>query len=223
VVTKLLIRSSDDAERTELRKCGQWVTYSNGWIDNFDSGADSHLHNSSYRHDYLSSIFEESLMTTLALALKDEIRRLARKEIKAQTGKHARAVAQYRREIARLKRQQREHEKKIAYLETQARKIQQLPRGVAEHNGDARFSARSVKAQRHRSGLSASGYAKLVGVSPLTIYNWEHHKSRPRAEQFAALVSLRGLGKREAQARLAIMAAADKKPALRRRRPRRKK
>ena len=41
-------------------------------------------------------------MTTLAIALKDEIRRLARKEIKAQTGKQARAVAQYRREIAKL-------------------------------------------------------------------------------------------------------------------------
>jgi hypothetical protein len=61
-------------------------------------------------------------MTTLAIALKDEIRRLARKEIKAQTAKHSRAVAQYRREIAKLKRQQREHEKKIAFLEGQTRK-----------------------------------------------------------------------------------------------------
>jgi hypothetical protein len=57
-------------------------------------------------------------MTTLAIALKEEIRRLARKEIKAQTGRTARAVAQYRREIARPKRQQREPEKQIAFLET---------------------------------------------------------------------------------------------------------
>jgi hypothetical protein len=39
-------------------------------------------------------------MSNLAVALKDEIRRLARKEIKTQTGATARAVAQYRREIA---------------------------------------------------------------------------------------------------------------------------
>ena len=162
-------------------------------------------------------------MTTLAIALKDEIRRLARKEIKAQTGHTARMVAQYRREIARLKRQQREHEKKIAFLEGQTRKTLHSPAAAAELNGRVRFSARSVKAQRQRTGLSAADYAKLVGVSPLTIYNWEHRKSRPRKEQFAALVALRGLGKREAQAKLGLLAAAQKNRAAKRRRPRRKK
>jgi DNA-binding transcriptional regulator YiaG len=143
-------------------------------------------------------------MATLAIALKDEIRRLARKEIKAQTSRTAKAVAQYRREIARLKRQQRDQEKKIAVLESRARKaVTSAP--VAELNGDTRFSARSAKAQRRRTGLSASDFAKLVGVSSLTIYNWEHGKSRPRREQFAALLALRGLGKREAQARLQML------------------
>lgn len=142
-------------------------------------------------------------MTMLAIALKDEIRRLARKEIKSQTGRTVRAIAQYRREIARLKRQQRESEKKFALLEARTRKQLTSSATVAELNNDARFSARSVKAQRSRTGLSAVEYAKLVHVSPLTIYNWEHNKSRPRREQFAALVALRGLGKREARAKLA--------------------
>ena len=88
-------------------------------------------------------------MTTLAIALKDEIRRLARKEIKAQTGRTARAVAQHRREIALLKRQQRELERKIAQLQAQSRKT---PQAAVELNGDARFSARSVRAQRRRTG-----------------------------------------------------------------------
>ena len=162
-------------------------------------------------------------MTTLATALKDEIRRLARKEIKTQTQRTARAVAQYRREIARLKRRQREHEKKIAFLESQTRKTLQSPATAAELNGDARFSARSVKAQRRRTGLSAVDYGKLAGVSPLTIYNWEQNKTRPRKEQLAALVGLRGLGKREAQAKLELLAAADKRPATERRTSRRKK
>jgi DNA-binding transcriptional regulator YiaG len=162
-------------------------------------------------------------MTTLAIALKDEIRRLARKEIKAQTAKHSRAVVQYRREIAKLKRQQREHEKKIAFLEGQSRKIHGLPTEPVKQNGETRFSARSVKAQRQRSGLSAAAYAKLVGVSSLTIYNWEHNKSRPRKEQFASLIAMRGLGKREAQAKLALLATAEKKRPAMRRRPRGKK
>ena len=55
-------------------------------------------------------------MSNLAATLKDEIQRLARKEIKAQTGTTKQAVAQYRREIAALKRQMREQEKKISFL-----------------------------------------------------------------------------------------------------------
>jgi DNA-binding transcriptional regulator YiaG len=141
-------------------------------------------------------------MTTFANALKDEIRRLARKEIRAQTAKHARAIAQYRREIARLKRQQREQEKKIGQLTSEARKPT-AGASPAEHlNGSLRFSARSVRAQRRRTGLSAADYAKLVGVSPLTIYNWEHGKSRPRNGQFEKLVALRGIGKRQAQLKI---------------------
>jgi transcriptional regulator with XRE-family HTH domain len=62
-----------------------------------------------------------------------------------------------------------------------------------------------VRAQRERLGLSAADYAKLVGVSSLTIYNWEHGKTRPRAEQLAALVALRGIGKREALHRLELL------------------
>jgi DNA-binding transcriptional regulator YiaG len=160
-------------------------------------------------------------MTTLAIALKDEIRRLARKEIKAQTGRTTKAIAQYRREIAQLKRQQRELEKRLANLESQGRKAVQSAPDV-HLNGDARFSARSVKAQRRRTGLSAADYAKLVGVSPLTIYNWENKKSRPRHGQLAALIALRGLGKREAQAKLELAAAAGKKPARKSRRAVRK-
>jgi DNA-binding transcriptional regulator YiaG len=158
-------------------------------------------------------------MSNLAVALKDEIRRLARKEIKSQTGTTARAVAQYRREIATLKRQMREQEKKIAFLEGQERKRLGEPDTVASMNGSVRFSARSVKAQRRRTGLSADDYAKLVGVSSLTIYNWEHGKSRPRQEQLASLASIRGIGKREAHAKLRLLKAAEEKP-RRSRRPR---
>ncbi len=154
-------------------------------------------------------------MTTLAIALKDEIRRLARKEIKAQTGRTAKAVAQYRREIARLKRQQRDQERKLMLLASRSQKGSSAPIVAEKLNGDSRFSARSVRAQRRRTGLSAADYAKLVGVSPLTIYNWEHNKSRPRQGQFASLLKLRGIGKREAQARLATMSAESRKPATR--------
>jgi DNA-binding transcriptional regulator YiaG len=149
-------------------------------------------------------------MPNLAAALKEEIRRLARKEVKSQTGKTKQAVAQYRREIARLKRVLQEQVKRLARLETQRRPAaEQAP--AEEPSGGVRFSPRSVRAQRKRLRLSAADYGKLVGVSGLTIYNWENGKARPRKAQFAGLVAVRGLGRREAQARLEQLSAQKTK------------
>ena len=144
-------------------------------------------------------------MANLAAAIKDEIQRLARKEVKSQTGSTKQAVAQYRREIANLKRQVRNQEQKITFLEAQEKKRLEEPPTVEETAEGVRFSARSVKAQRERLGLSAADYAKLVGVSSLTIYNWEQGKTRPRQEQLAALVAVRGIGKRDALKRLELL------------------
>ena len=144
-------------------------------------------------------------MPNIATALRDEIRRLARREIKAETGTTKQAVAQYRREIAELKRQVKKQEKKIAFLENQERRRIEEPEVDEDAARGARFSPRSVKSQRQRLGLSAADYARLVGVSSLTIYNWEHGKSRPRKEQLAALVAVRGIGKREALRRLELL------------------
>ena len=152
-------------------------------------------------------------MPNLAATLKEEIQRLARKEIKAQTGSTKQAVAKYRREIASLKRQMWEQEKKISFLEAQEQKRLEQPQATEESAEGIRFSARSVKAQRERLGLSAASYAKLVGVSALTIYNWEQGKSRPRKEQLAALVAVRGIGKREALAKLELIKAKEEKAA----------
>jgi DNA-binding transcriptional regulator YiaG len=148
---------------------------------------------------------KEIPMPDLAATLKEEIRRLAKKEIKAQTGSTKQAVAKYRLEIAALKRQVQKQEKKVAFLENRERKRLGEPEAEEVAEG-ARFSARSVKSQRERLGLSAADYAKLVGVSPLTIYNWESGKTRPRQEQLAALVAVRGIGKREALSRLELLA-----------------
>jgi DNA-binding transcriptional regulator YiaG len=140
-------------------------------------------------------------MANVAAVLKEEIRRLAKREIKAETEKTKRAVVQYRRDIANLKRMLDQQAKKIAALQKQAGTAVQNTPDEPEEN--IRFSARSVKSQRARLGLSAADYGKLVGVSPLTIYAWEKGETRPRKAQFAALVAVRGIGKREALQRLA--------------------
>jgi DNA-binding transcriptional regulator YiaG len=146
-------------------------------------------------------------MANLAATLKEEIRRLAKKEIRAETGTTKQAVAQYRRDIAKLKRQLHEQQRKIDFLQKHEKERLGQPQADEDAADNVRFSARSVKAQRSRLGLSAKDYATLVGVSPLTIYNWEHGKSRPQKAQLTALVAVRGIGKREALARLELLDA----------------
>ena len=143
-------------------------------------------------------------MPNIAAALKEEVSRMARKAIREEVGATKKAVAQYRREIAALKRQVQDQTRKIAFLEAQeSRRLARKPSpAVAE---GARFSAKWLKAHRKRLGLSAADYAKLVGVSELTIYNWELGKSKPSPEGRAAWVAIRALGKREALRRLEMV------------------
>jgi transcriptional regulator with XRE-family HTH domain len=72
------------------------------------------------------------------------------------------------------------------------------------------LNAKALRVQRERLGLSAEDFGKLLGVSAQSIYNWEHAKARPRAEQVSKLAALRGIGKREAEARLDQLGAAKR-------------
>jgi DNA-binding transcriptional regulator YiaG len=148
-------------------------------------------------------------MPNLAATIKAEISRLAKKEAKAATTDLKRASVRYRAEIAKLKRHVGHQEREIKLLKKQVGQHGQEKPTENELEG-VRFSARSVKAQRQRLGLSAANYGKLVGVSGLTIYAWEQGKSQPRKAQLAALVAVRGIGKREAWKKLAEMTAKRK-------------
>jgi DNA-binding transcriptional regulator YiaG len=141
-------------------------------------------------------------MPNLAATLKEEIRRLARKEIKTQVSATRRAAVQNRREIAKMKRQLRLQERKIVALQAgggagkeESSESEGIPPGT-------RFSPRSVRAQRRRLKLSAEQYGQLVGVTGQTIYLWEQGKTRPAKTQLAGLVAARALGRREAVKRL---------------------
>jgi DNA-binding transcriptional regulator YiaG len=141
-------------------------------------------------------------MPNIGALLKQEIARLSRREIRGEVQATKKASAQYRRHIATLRRQ-------IATLERQVTSLQRRVgdgRAPASTDGEAtpklRFVAKGLKSQRARLGLSANDYARLVGVSPQSIYNWEQGHTSPRPAQIAVIAQLRGLGKREAQARL---------------------
>jgi DNA-binding XRE family transcriptional regulator len=143
-------------------------------------------------------------MPNFAKLLKDEISRVARKEQRTETTALKKSSANYRSEIAALKR-------RLAALEAQIKKLAKTTArsaGTAARAGEdeegprLRFSADRLRARRERLGLSAAEMGKLVGVSSQTIYNWETGKARPRAAQLTALAAARKLGKREVTAKL---------------------
>lgn len=139
-------------------------------------------------------------MTNIATVLKAEIVRLARKELRANTEGLKRAVANYRSEIAALKR-------RIDTLERQAKRAKKVGSKAVESEPEQdspnlRFRAEGFKAHRERLGLSASEVAKILGCSQLSVYKWESGKTRPRAKQLESIALLRKMGKREAVKRL---------------------
>jgi transcriptional regulator with XRE-family HTH domain len=143
-------------------------------------------------------------MPNVATVLREEISRLARKEARQQVEPLRKANADLRRSVAALKKELAELNRSLRFLQQQEKRRLEAP---ADSGGEQsiRFSPKWVKADRRRLGLSAKDYGRLVGVSSLTIYNWEHGKSKPGAERLAAWAEVRGLGKREARRRLEIL------------------
>jgi DNA-binding transcriptional regulator YiaG len=137
-------------------------------------------------------------MANIASLLKSEISRVARKEVRAETAGLKKAVSGYRSDIAALKR-------RALALESALRRLSKTSGKAAESEVPSRaqrFSAKGLASQRKRLGLSAHECGLLVGASGQSIYNWEDGKARPRAKHLQALAALRGMGKKEAAARL---------------------
>jgi len=142
-------------------------------------------------------------MPNLGSVLKQEIARIARREMKSQISVTKRASAQHRKHIASLRRQIDMLERKIANL------LSRPPAAEASTETEpevrVRFAPKGLRSLRDRLGLSAERFGKLVGVSGQSVYNWEHRVTTPRASQLQVIASVRSLGKREALARLEAM------------------
>ena len=144
-------------------------------------------------------------MPDVQSVFREEIRRLARKEVRSELEATRKAVAQHRREIAGLKRRSKALEQTVSYLQSRETKRLRAEPSKDEPPKGTRFSVRSLKAQRRKSGLSQEAYASLVGVSKLTVYNWESGRTKPGGKHLAKLVTIRGIGKREAKKRLELL------------------
>ncbi|MDH4288071.1 MAG: hypothetical protein OEW27_03720 [Aquincola sp.] len=142
-------------------------------------------------------------MPNIASLLKTEISRLARKEVRAATETLRKAVADYRSEIAALKRRIHAAEQTLRRLQRSGGAASAPSPSKEAADKSFRFSAKGLASQRRRLALSAHDCGLLLGTSGQSVYNWEAGKARPRARQMPAIAALRKLGKKEASAMLA--------------------
>lgn len=138
-------------------------------------------------------------MPNIAQVLKDEISRLARKEIRA-------ACDPLRKQVRSLRDRVKQQEAAVAKLEkalSRATSQSTDTRAGLYDTKDkepvtrARATPASIRRHRHRLGLSQADLGELLGVSTNTVVRWEAGTSKPRAQHRGALIKLRDLGVRE--------------------------
>ncbi|MFC1591398.1 hypothetical protein ACFL43_02620 [Thermodesulfobacteriota bacterium] len=141
-------------------------------------------------------------MPNIAQILKDEIQRLARKEINQ-------AIASLKKSSVSLKKTVAEHKQKIAALERKNIKlISQQGKAVESPTGeqdDFRITGKQIKSLRGRLGISQIQLSKIVGASINIITIWENKPGRlqiRKAEVRKALSDLKGMTKAEVPERI---------------------
>ena len=143
-------------------------------------------------------------MPNILQSFREEVSRIARKEVRA-------ACDPLKKHVRVLRRTVREQQEVIAKLERTLSKVVNLSGGTPatlytpkeEKKTKARVTAGSIKRHRHRLGLSQTELGQLLDVSLNSVVRWEGGKSRPRAQHQAALVRLRSMGVREVRKMLA--------------------
>ena len=141
-------------------------------------------------------------MPDIAKILREEIQRLARREVKA-------AIASLKMDNVILKRTAADHKRRLVQIEkdnrhllAQAKKLRETVVKTPDVEVEkARITAKMIKSIRDRLGLSQAALAKILEVTPNTVLLWEQKEGRltfRNPETKAAIVSLRGMTKAEA-------------------------
>jgi len=144
-------------------------------------------------------------MGKIESVVKEEIARLARKEIRAN-------VLPLKQEVTKLRLRVSQLEKTVAVLDRDAsrmRKAEVEKLGKLKADEDevqsARINGKWVQTLRQRLNVSQNELASLMGISVSGVRTWEYDISKPRGKNRAALVALRKLGRRDVKRMLEEM------------------
>ena len=149
-------------------------------------------------------------MPRIEQVLKSEIIRLAKKQVRAASVPLARDVRELKRRVSQLSKTVAALDKMRAALEAKRAAEGAKLEAPEEKVKAARLSPLLIKKLRARLGISQGQLARLVGVSGPAVAFWEQGKSRPQGSNKAALVALRGFGRREVKRMLGEKAEVGK-------------
>jgi DNA-binding transcriptional regulator YiaG len=133
-------------------------------------------------------------MPTLAAVLRSDVRRVARGEIE----KTLRALRKLQAQVTKLDRSAREQRRSLLSLE---RRLERLKQRRANGRGPRRGSlvpAHAIRSTRSRLKMTRVQFAKLIGVSPGSIFGWETGRSSPRSKSVVRLAEARKMGQKAA-------------------------
>jgi DNA-binding transcriptional regulator YiaG len=150
-------------------------------------------------------------MATFAATLRTEIRRLAVKDIQ----RTMQSVRRMQRQLTTLRLAKSAQQRIITNLERKLAKVQEKVRlrgRAAASPGRPRIQPSEIHTIRKRLGLSRIKFAKLIGVSPGSIFGWEHGRTQPRGE---SVIRLRKLEKQKKDAKAGKKRARRKTPVRR--------
>ncbi len=143
---------------------------------------------------------------SFAVALRHEVRRQAVRELRKALVR----VRLMQRQVRVLREQAGAYRRKLAGVERrlgrlQRRGIRSFP-AVGSGRG-RRLTGDSIRTLRARLRMSRLRFARLVGVSPGSIFGWETGRTAPRRRSLARIVELRTMGVRAAKASARNVAA----------------
>jgi len=144
-------------------------------------------------------------MPNLAQTLKQEIARIARKEVREDVTALRKAASTYRSEIAALKRSVKDLQVQLRATQrasTRGAPVQAQENVSSRPGRKATFNAERLKAKRQALGLSQAQMAALLGISTLSQWKWESGQVTPRASKLARYFEVMTMGKREAAKQL---------------------
>jgi DNA-binding XRE family transcriptional regulator len=137
-------------------------------------------------------------VNNLAAALKTEVRRLAAKEVQ----KGLRSLRALQRQLKKLRLAARAQRRAVRAVERSFGRLEARVPSGGRRGRRARLSGEDIRSLRANLRMTREQFARLLDVSPGSIFGWETGRTVPRGRSMARVLEVKKMGVRRARARV---------------------